>query len=105
MVRVKNHNLPDLNINVIDNRDIPVSTFFGIDLEDLNSKIVKVFDELSKGENYLNKDGFSFSARMTDKTVQTLVNLYNEFTDREFVFAMWTYIDSRIRIKHLEDAL
>jgi hypothetical protein len=95
----KNHSLPDIQIaGIREGGEVPVFEFFGIDKGEFEEMIISKLVEKYSNNDIIDEEKMEFKPEVETASLHIFQDLYNEFTDRQFAFAMWNYVDAIIKM-------
>ena len=92
----KKHDLPHISIGTFAD-GTPVEDFFKVDSRKLDEVIKKEFYANLSPEDVMTKDGRDFKPFMSACSLEVFKRIYPSLTNRDFVYAMYTYVDAILR--------
>lgn len=101
----KKHSLPDIKITSLFKSKGCIEEVFQINLDKLNNKIEKQFYENIKVDDVIDTDSLEFKDTMNGATLAMFLQLYNSFEDKDFIYAMWSYVDATLKMSVLNHVM
>ena len=100
----KQHSLPEIKLGITSEDGLSAEKFFDVDMEPFKRKIMEMFYNKATPDEVISEDGFNFKPKMSTITLEIFNEVYNSCTDKQFIFALWQYIDSILRMECLQGA-